>query len=49
MTATTKNIPLQCPDCKGKVTFFHSTEGTRVVCAKKMSGIQSNSLSQTMG
>ncbi len=35
---TTKNIPLQCPDCKEEVRFFPSTEGTRVVCKNKCQG-----------
>jgi len=29
---------LKCPDCKEEVRFFHSTEGTRVVCKNKCQG-----------
>ena len=30
-----KNIPEKCPDCGSAVRFYHSADGTRVVCKEK--------------
>jgi hypothetical protein len=38
MMINMKNVPDQCPECKGAVRFFHSPEGTRVVCKDKCQG-----------
>lgn len=35
-----KNVPEKCPNCSSKVTFFHSAQGTRVVCKDKCLGFK---------